>query len=819
MRHARPVIRHPRARRANVVLTAFGLAAATGLIGALPAISADDTPATTTITVGAGPNAVAIAPDQSVWTANFGSDSITPVVDGVPGPAIPVGAGPFDVAADPARDLLYVTNYYDGTLSVVDRGARTVSATVQVGNFPTGVEVSPDGSRIYVANLGTGSLSILDADNIAGDQAVVDVGTDSQPWGLAAAPDGSYIAISHSNGLGGPALGWVSLLDTATLTDGPAIPVGQTPTGIVVSNDGRTVYVANTDGDSVSAIDVASASVVGRTQFPTGSAPMGVALAANEHALYVTGLQTSQVYLADPDTYDLLSRTIVVGLAPRGIAVGDDGKSAYVANSGANSLTRITWTEQPREPGAPTDAKAMAGELSATVSWQAPADPGTSPITSYTVRATTGDGTCSVPAGQALTCTVTGLPAGIPRTFTVTATSAVGTSDPSTPSNTVVPTPAPGPGPGPTPLPPAAPTSVSAVAGIESAEVTWTAPTDSGSSAISRYIVTGSPGGDTCSTPADSTTCLVDDLNPDIPVTFTVVAVNASGTSVPSKPSAPVTPFAHPGAPSAPRDLQVALGERTITATWSAPDNDGHSPITGYEAVAHSTTGDDWRTCSTDGARTCVITGLTAGSTYRVFVTAENDQGTSPPSPYSEPIYVTEAATIAHVSSTVALQSYQQVLRDSGAPTATITSTTQQACVVDSGRVLFIAKGMCKLVVKQPDFPTQRITTSVSGSKPGTATRLTTAAQVSFSKGSAKLSKAAKSTLNGAIASLKRAGDVTVVGYASTSSLARQRAKAIANYLTNKRVSIAATSTDVRSKSPDKGVVRTAPTSRSGATR
>lgn len=806
-------------RRSLATIGAAGLTAATALAVATPVIAAADTPTTTTIAVGAGPDAVAISSDGTVWAANFGGDSVTPIVNGTATDAIAVGSGPFDIAADPVRPALYVTNYYDGTVSVIDRTTRTVTNTIQVGNFPAGIEVAPDGSRIYVANLGTGSISVLDPTDLGGDQRIIDVGTDSQPWGLAASPDGSYVAISHSNGLGGPTLGWVSLLDTATLTDGPAIAVGQTPTGITVSSDSGTIYVANTDGDSVSVIDASAGRQIARTALPPGTAPMAVALAANEHALYVAGLQSAQVSLIDPDTYDLLSLTIGVGLAPRGIATASDGKTAYVANSGGNSVTAITWVEPPREPSPPTDVTAVAGEQSATIRWQAPSDPGTSAITTYTVRATSGTGTCTVPAGEALTCTIIGLTAGIPRTFTVTATSAVGTSDPSTPSNSVTPTPAPGPGPGPTPTPPSAPTGAVAVPGIESAEVTWTAPASPGSSPILGYVVTGTPGGDTCTAAADVTTCVVLDLNPGIPVTFTVVATSANGSSAPSQPSAAVTPLAHPGAPSAPRNLTASLGDRAIVASWQAPADDGHSPITSYEAVAHSTVGDDWQTCTTAGDLTCTITGLTPGLSYRVFVTADNDQGTSPPTPYSDPIYVTEAASIAHVSSTVAPQSFQQVLRDAGAPKATLASTTTTVCIVDGGRALFLAKGTCTLTVKQKDFPTQRVTTKVGGSKPGTATKMATAAKVPFAKGSATLSKSAKSTLNSAVSALKRAGDVTVTGYAASSSLARQRAKAIADYLSGKKVTVTATSLEVRSTAPDQGVVRTAPTSRAGAAR
>jgi YVTN family beta-propeller protein len=63
---------------------------------------------------------------------------------------IPVGAGPLTVALHPKRKLAYVTNQLDGTVSVINTRRRRVVATVPVGNYAFGVAVHPDGTRVYV---------------------------------------------------------------------------------------------------------------------------------------------------------------------------------------------------------------------------------------------------------------------------------------------------------------------------------------------------------------------------------------------------------------------------------------------------------------------------------------------------------------------------------------------------------------------------------------------------------------------------------------------------------------------------------------------
>jgi outer membrane protein OmpA-like peptidoglycan-associated protein len=74
----------------------------------------------------------------------------------------------------------------------------------------------------------------------------------------------------------------------------------------------------------------------------------------------------------------------------------------------------------------------------ATVSWKAPSDDGGYPITSYTVSAKPGGRSCTTHAASATSCNVTGLTDGGRYAFKVTATSAVGTSLPSTSVSTEV---------------------------------------------------------------------------------------------------------------------------------------------------------------------------------------------------------------------------------------------------------------------------------------------------------------------------------------------------------------------------------------------
>ena len=84
---------------------------------------------------------------------------------------------------------------------------------------------------------------------------------------------------------------------------------------------------------------------------------------------------------------------------------------------------------------------------------------------------------------------------------------------------------------------PSTPLNVAAVGGPGRATLTWQAPTDSGSSAITGYTITSNPDNKKCYWSTGALSCKVLGLRSNVTYSFTVVASNASGSSSASDPS------------------------------------------------------------------------------------------------------------------------------------------------------------------------------------------------------------------------------------------------------------------------------------------
>ena len=179
---------------------------------------------------------------------------------------------------------------------------------------------------------------------------------------------------------------------------------------------------------------------------------------------------------------------------------------------------------------------------------------------------------------------------------------------------------------------PGVPTGAAAsLTGPNQAQVSWTAPTFSGTSAITGYTITVN-GGPTHLPPTSATAspATVSGLSGGSAYTFTVAAKNNAGTGPPSAATTPVTPTGAqlPGAPTS--VVATVTGSGQVTVSWTAP-SDGGSAITSYTITPYlgPTPQTPTTVSGSPPATTAVINGL-SNSQYTFQVFATNGVGSGP---------------------------------------------------------------------------------------------------------------------------------------------------------------------------------------------
>ncbi|HXX59862.1 MAG TPA: fibronectin type III domain-containing protein, partial [Candidatus Sulfotelmatobacter sp.] len=281
---------------------------------------------------------------------------------------------------------------------------------------------------------------------------------------------------------------------------------------------------------------------------------------------------------------------------------------------------------------------------------------------------------------------------------------------------------------------PGPPLAVSATGGIGSATVSWSPPASSGSSPISGYTITSSPGGTTIGAAATASSVQVNGLTAGTSYTFTVEAVNASGTGAPSLPSGPVIPTG-----SKKQTVTFAsIGTKTMLQSplTVSPTASSGLPVT----LTSSTT----PACTVSGfsitfvmAGSCTVAATQTGSTIYAAAT-----------PVTRTFTISLAAqtlTFANISTKTMLQSPLTVspTASSGLP-VTLTSSTTPVCTVSGFTITFVAAGSCTVTAAQPGnatyaaaasvprtFAISKVNQTVTFTNPGTQTLANTPLAVS----------------------------------------------------------------------------------------
>ncbi len=192
---------------------------------------------------------------------------------------------------------------------------------------------------------------------------------------------------------------------------------------------------------------------------------------------------------------------------------------------------------------------------------------------------------------------------------------------------------------------PGAPVMNPATPGPSTLAISWSAPSDTGTSAISsyslRYRVARSSGGASApwtviqSVWNPSLGSLNHDLTglqPNVRYELQMRAINSSGIGPWSATTTGTTVSALP--PGAPLNLTATTpGQAEIRLSWQQPASDGGSSITGYR-IQVSQDGSTWATLvpnARPGSLTYSHTALSAGSTWHYRVAAINTVSALPP--------------------------------------------------------------------------------------------------------------------------------------------------------------------------------------------
>ncbi len=189
---------------------------------------------------------------------------------------------PAGLAVDGARQRLYAVTKEDNALYVLDLKTKRTISRLDLGHEAYGCLLAPDGNTLYITLWGGDELLAYDTRTGRIKQRLA---TESHPNELIQSRNGRYVFVANANDNS------VSVVDTKTWkvleTIGTALYptklTGSTPNGLALSADEKTLYIANADNNCLAVFDVAAPGKSAAKGFiPTGWYPTCVRTAGRK---------------------------------------------------------------------------------------------------------------------------------------------------------------------------------------------------------------------------------------------------------------------------------------------------------------------------------------------------------------------------------------------------------------------------------------------------------------------------------------------------------------------------------------------------------
>src|SRR4029077_16991586 len=181
--------------------------------------------------------------------------------------------------------------------------------------------------KVYVGNFKDNTVSVIDT---ATGKVVATVPVAAGPHGMAITKDGRWVFVSgdHSS--------QVSVIDTATDSVAQAIEVGKGPHGATLTPDGKQLLVAINGEDRVVFVDTKKRAVLGSVEV---AKPHTVAIRADGKVAYVTSQLPGKFGLAVIDLAKrAVVRTVALDQPPRDGEFGSGGKALYFTVAGLSAI-------------------------------------------------------------------------------------------------------------------------------------------------------------------------------------------------------------------------------------------------------------------------------------------------------------------------------------------------------------------------------------------------------------------------------------------------------------------------------------------------
>lgn len=188
----------------------------------------------------------------------------------------PVKISPTGLSVDDRNKLLYVVTKENNSVYIIDLLSKKVNKKIRLSSEAYSCLLSPDKKTLYISLWGVSKVAVLDTKQ---QQITDSIATEFAPNELLLNKKGSYLFVANGGDNS------VSIINTKTKKTAEVISsavyptrlTGSTTNGLALSDDERTLYIANADNNCLAVFDISRIGESSSKGFiPTGWYPTSV---------------------------------------------------------------------------------------------------------------------------------------------------------------------------------------------------------------------------------------------------------------------------------------------------------------------------------------------------------------------------------------------------------------------------------------------------------------------------------------------------------------------------------------------------------------
>lgn len=213
--------------------------------------------------------------DQSVIYVSIEDENVMAAYDMKSGKrlfSVPTAGEPEGIYVTPDDRIAYVTSEVGNLVHVIDLSTQKVLKDLQVGKRPRRFTPTADGKEVWVSNELSNSVSVIDTStHTVKDTIVFKVqgvkDSDVQPVGMVLSKDGKtmWVGLGHARR--------AAQVDVASRKVTQMVLAGKRAWNVELSPDGKTLYVINGLSDDMTVVDVSGATAKAVRSVAAGRVP------------------------------------------------------------------------------------------------------------------------------------------------------------------------------------------------------------------------------------------------------------------------------------------------------------------------------------------------------------------------------------------------------------------------------------------------------------------------------------------------------------------------------------------------------------------